>query len=111
MAFWRSKFVVTIEIENLLLTLDFSPGRFGGFTTRRVVTRDVDEACRRAIELVRAELESIPSYRNTPDDPPIFRIDGVDEVRSFEGKSGPGNGFSFYPMDEETAGAEFPPQQ
>lgn len=109
MSFFKRKFVVLVEGNNLLASLGEAPGKFGFFTTRRVSARNEEEAIRVAVQHVKNELKEKNLCLNREEDQPKIRVESVSLVDSFGSDPVPGSGFSFFPMDEQSARAAFPP--
>lgn len=92
-----NRYSVLIEGENLLMELQ-GVQRFGFFTARHVKAADVEDASQRAINAVQEELLSAGLLWNERDDHPIFTVSEIRQIKSFDGTSIPGKGFTFYPM-------------
>jgi hypothetical protein len=70
--------------------------RMGFFTTRWIEAFSEEGAANMAIDLVKQELRAVSGMRNDPSDPPIYTVEKIQEIDSFEGFNAPGRGFSFY---------------
>lgn len=92
----KKKYRVLLEGGNLWLSID-KPEKLGYFTTRYVEGRDESDATEHAKLLVTREIWKSMRPLNHPDDPPTLAVNEVAQVSSFEGKTVPGKGFTFFP--------------
>ena len=94
-----TKYQVRLEGQNIWVKVDDKPELMGFFTTRFVEASERDEAERRAIELVQANLQEI--MLNAPDDPPTFYVEEVIELARFPvDVHPPGTGYTWYPDEQ-----------
>jgi hypothetical protein len=91
------RYSVLIEGENVLMDLQ-GVQRFGFFTTRYVKAADVESASQRAVDLAREELLSAGLLLNERGDNPLITVSEIRQIKTFNGASVPGKGFTFYPM-------------
>ena len=102
-----NKYRVLVHGQNFH-TRDLDEGvtrRLGFYTSVFVEAADPPAASDRAIDLVRED-ESLP--RATPpavEQRPIFVVEEIAEVQTFEGCHLPRTGFAFYDMDSEDEGS------
>jgi hypothetical protein len=90
------KYSVIVEGKNIYLNRGRIE-RMGFFTTRWVEATDRNEAEKKAIDLVKQEVEELDVLCNSPKDPPTFLVDKVREVDSFGDARVPGKGFALFP--------------
>ena len=93
------KYSVLIHGENFLIRLDGKIKRLGFYTTRYVEAEDTKLAEFKAVEFIQNDLDQI--VLNSHENPPMLYAEDIKELKSFEGISPPGTGYSFYRFDNE----------
>ena len=93
-------FLVRIEGRDFPARLSDDGKDLGFFTTRYVEAEDVEAAELRAVGVIRSELLEWIGPPQEGDPTPMMTLDKVVEVDEMP-QGGPGEGFTWYPMDEE----------
>ncbi len=86
---------VKVSGHNIILDMDNELGRYWFEVTRFVNAPDVDEAKRRALELVTSSPQMATGLSNPPDNPPRFAVESAEEFEGAMPERQPG--FAFYP--------------
>ena len=94
------KFAVMMEGRNVCLKIAGTDlgGRLGFFTTRWVEADGPEAASNTALNMVRQELAR-RRLENEPSDPPLLTVTEVNELKSFDEVIPPGEGFTFFPEE------------
>ncbi len=83
------KFEVCIKGENFLVELDGKIEKKEFYAARFVEAMDSSTAVDRAMEILRRDLKDY--VLNKPEDPPVMKIEEIDEVYFFQEKMALGN--------------------
>jgi hypothetical protein len=95
------KFRVMLEGRNFLFNSDEGRKVMGFYTTRFVEAENPKEAENLSVELIKNDSKLKDSVLNERSDPPEIYLESIDELESFGGNSVPGNGYTFYPDEDE----------
>ena len=90
-------FKVFIEGKNYLIReVGNHPRKVGFFTTAFVEACNAEQAEAVAVELLQNDSKLRDAAKNQTSDPPVIRIESVEEIRSFDGCRLPRMGLAFY---------------
>jgi hypothetical protein len=94
------KYKVLVRGENFLMNLDGVNQKLGFYTTRFAEAENAEAAEHDVMDLLRNDPTLVERVLNEVSDPPMLYAEEIEELRSFEGFSVPGTGFSFFPKKE-----------
>jgi hypothetical protein len=91
------KFKVFVRGNNYLLReAENPPRKFGFYTTAFVEASNVEQAEAVAIGLLRTDLKLCDANENEASDPPVIKIESVEEIQSFDGCKLPRTGLALF---------------
>ncbi len=97
-----NKYRVLINGHNFIINLGNGNARHGFYTSCQVEATNPDDAALKAIETIRRREDINTQLHNKEDDPPLFYVEDIVELKSFDGLNGKVEpGFTWYPEDEK----------
>lgn len=88
------KYRILVEGTDILMKIDDQLHTVGFFTTRFITGKHATDAGEQTLHLIKEELSEITV--NTDLNPPVLRIEEIQELHSFAGVDIPGKGLIFY---------------
>jgi hypothetical protein len=95
------KYQVFVRGENFLMRFGEHEQKLGFYTTVFVEAQDSQSAEMQAVDLLRNDENLLTGTLNSKSDSPMMFVEDVEEFETFEGRSVPRTGFSFFPMEKE----------
>jgi hypothetical protein len=91
------KFKVLVTGNNCFIREDEKPPRkYGFYTTAFVEVPNAEQAEAIAIELLRNDPKLRNACENDASDPPVIRVESIDEIASFDGCKLPRTGLALF---------------
>jgi len=91
------KFKIFIRGINCLIREDEKPPRkFGFYTTAFVEAPNAEQAEAIAVELLRNDPKLSKACENDASDPPVIKVESIDEIASFDGCKLPRMGLALF---------------
>jgi len=96
-SFTAKMFKVLVKGNNCLIRVDGKPPRkFGFYTTAFVEAPNAEQAETIAVELLQNDPKLSKACENDTSDPPVIKVESIDEIASFDGSKLPRTGLALF---------------